>query len=1107
VTPLWITKHQARLPSAFVAFFSLTSDANTSSLQDNKLKSEIANIRNVLSSTNYRTKLVVVLVGEHTIAPPEVEERLAVIRRSAALDAKSVYFLPSASSLVEIVEFVRQILSSLQPICVEYYRDLSKHARRKRSRSTVPQPTLAPTAGTSQILTSQGWNVRYEFKLGVFAEFRQEMDAACRNYETAYESLFAPEVFESIAASSPRFNEARMLSDIIAIRIIRCQLWTGQSTGAVRSWVNHRDRIQDLLDRRGTGTEDYGWEAWQSTWSKTMAEIISRVEFNTMVKLDPEKAVTPSIYAQPEKALLLGERVRPWEQLHHQGYWLRMAQDRTRNRRLLAMKIPQEDRTPPGQPPASAIAKKAQLHDSYLALEHHNEVPAAGIPGYDYTHDITSTLQKAIEHYSNTRQLRTAKHLLLIKAVEYIISDAWQDAMRILKPLWNNSSWRHDGWWKLLQEIGWPLLECAKKTQDLEMILQLEWELSNRVFTPRQTHNYNLHGVLQPFDHAELKPTVAMVGEEVASSVVPAFVFASKEGNVGESLECQLSLRSCLQREAAPVRLSEVKIVFEGSLRPVHLVMPESLADESVSPSAQIVDVELHESSKIASRTSKRASAGAIASLTGFADLSIKPDEIKIFRLMVIPKEAGDAKVDSITMIVDDERFSLTMVTSRLDERAGPWWETRAGHPVPRPFAMERDATSVRILPRPPKMAISIPHQKDVYYTNEDIELQIELDNKESETAITAVDVRIISPIQHAVSIKWLDLDEQSPVDGDQLSDGSTILPQRSTGSLAPLATQTLKLLVFNTIDALDHEVEVTVRYSLASDLDTTLLKTVVIELPIVRPFEANYDFLARLDRKPWPNFFQSPEEQEPSIPMGLNQQFMVVASVYSFATEQLVIDSAALRVEESFGDVVCRTSDGRQLQQVVPGPNAGDTANPGLINPDETQKLSFDMTLQKFLLADRDTAAADLALDIKWRRKDSQGINTSTLAIPRFIAPMAEPRILLTTSSLSKDYPVEGLCQLRFTIENPSMHFLTFNVTMESSEDFAFSGPKACMVSLVPISRHAMDYRILSSKRGEWIKVNLGVVDAYFGKTLKIQPAGDGVRADKKGNVLVWVD
>ena len=118
----------------------------------------------------------------------------------------------------------------------------------------------------------------------------------------------------------------------------------------------------------------------------------------------------------------------------------------------------------------------------------------------------------------------------------------------------------------------------------------------------------------------------------------------------------------------------------------------------------------------------------------------------------------------------------------------------------------------------------------------------------------------------------------------------------------------------------------------------------------------------------------------------------------------------------------------------------------------------------------------------------------------------MAEPRVLLTAHP-NAEAGISGLQHIIFTIENPSMHFLTFSISMESSEDFAFSGPKATNVSLVPLSRHSVEYRIVSSKINEWIRVNLVVVDPYFGKTLRINPANDLVRSDKKHNISVWID
>ena len=135
--------------------------------------------------------------------------------------------------------------------------------------------------------------------------------------------------------------------------------------------------------------------------------------------------------------------------------------------------------------------------------------------------------------------------------------------------------------------------------------------------------------------------------------------------------------------------------------------------------------------------------------------------------------------------------------------------------------------------------------------------------------------------------------------------------------------------------------------------------------------------------------------------------------------------------------------------------------------------------------------------------------------------------------------------------IENASNHFLTFGVSMDTSEEFAFSGPKLSAVPVLPVSRREVEYRILptglaglagldekeegekegkgqksekgkkgegkkeatkvevgaSGEKGYWIKPGLTVRDKYFQKVLRVIPASEGVKVDaKEGGFLVWV-
>jgi hypothetical protein len=1113
ISPLWITKHQTRLPCAFLSFFSLGSDPNTSSLQDNKLKSEINNVRSVLSSTNYKTRHVVVLLGDGIISVPDLEDRLATIRRATALDAKSIYFLAHNSSSAQVAAFVNNILSAIHPLCIEYYRDLSKHARRKRSRSAIPQPTVQP--GTSNILSLQGWNVRYEFKLGVFAEFRQEMDAACRNYEAAYDSLFAPEIIDGIAAWSPRFNEARLLADIIAFRTIRCLLWTDQGTTAVRSWITHRDRIADLVNRRGKGTGNYGWEAWQSAWAKIMADLLSRSEYPLLnVKLPNSSGLLP-IYVSAERLLPVGERLTPWEHLHHPGYWLDIAKNAVLARRKWALQIPEEDRLSPGRSPASMVASKAQLYDTYLSLEPYREVPADGSPGHDYAKEITTTLEDAIVCFSKRGQLRKTEILILQKAFQQIETHSWTEATLTLQELWFSQQWRAAGWWKLLQGLGWALLDTLARVENGELLLRLLWELTNEVFDRKPNTNYDLRQALASYSLEKSSLSVAVDIDEALSPLTATFTFSTHDVFVGESLECQLAIQSRARIGLPAMRISEVKVVFEGSLKPIYLIAKDG-EDAEIDRGAlttHFVHVKLDEVSSISLSGTRRSSSNAIASQAGNADLTIQSSHTKIFRLHVIPREPGDVSVASITLILNGEKFTLAATCSDFSHAVAQWWETKAGLPIARSLGHESNAfNTIHVQPKPPKLKLEAPGLRRSYYTNESITIDFDITNEEADDVLVLLEARLISPVEGSTQVDWSG-SEPDNAPAILSAPGILTLPAREMGKILSSDKATASVRITGTTVPVDHELELTATYHLVSEPDTTVAKTITVDVGVIRPFEANYDFTPRLDVEHWPNFFEAPQpSSETATPLGLRHLYSVAASLYSFATEALVIEAILLTATKIVGGAVCSSSTGIIRSKAESGAAAGATDQAGkeiistVIMPDHTEIFDFDLTLQKLVLGDRHTVAVDLELEIAWRRNDSDEVNTTVLEAARLVAPMAEPRVILTASPTPLGVPNVGAYKLSFTIENSSTHFLTFNASMEASEDFAFSGPKACGISLVPLSKQSLTYRILPNKKDEWIGVHLNVVDAYFGQTLKVLPGGKGVKLDKQGNLLIKV-
>jgi len=135
-------------------------------------------------------------------------------------------------------------------------------------------------------------------------------------------------------------------------------------------------------------------------------------------------------------------------------------------------------------------------------------------------------------------------------------------------------------------------------------------------------------------------------------------------------------------------------------------------------------------------------------------------------------------------------------------------------------------------------------------------------------------------------------------------------------------------------------------------------------------------------------------------------------------------------------------------------------------------------------------------------REQRSQHKRLFFLAVPRLLVSSSEPRVLASVAYSSK-----LLCMIHFDviIENPSNHFLTFEVSMEPNEKFAFSGIKQSTLQLVPLSRRKISFKLLPGVRGEWIgPIHCVIRDSYFQKVLKIAPT-EGMKVDKDG-ILVWV-
>jgi hypothetical protein len=1107
MSPEWISKHQYYIPSVFVSFFDFTTDPARNSLTDNQLKTEINNIKGTLYRSEYKIKLVVVLISDKTInEAPEIEERLGNIRRATGLDAKtSFFFLPPNSSPAELHTFVDGVLTALQPGCVEYYRDLTKHARRKKNRGNIPAPTAPPTKGTSQTLAALGWSIRYDFKLGVFAEFRQEMESACRHYTAALESLLGPDgIFETTASWSPRWEEARLLADMIAMRILRCLLWGNLTTTAVQSWSNYRHRLRELMDRRGKGSSNYGWEAWESRWSRVMAELVRRAQVSAFAKTNDAREQI-LVYAPVEKAIPVGERIRPSDHLHHPGYWLRIAAKHGRRRRRFAQDLPKEDCTPPGQSPASAMASRYGTYDTYLCSEPWQERPNSERKTYNHSKDVFNALEKAQGHFR--AQPRSRSELCLDMARELVRNKQYPEAMKMLFQLWKSMSWRRDQWWDLVFEVTRALRDVSKQLGDVKVLAATEFELYCRELPPIKNHEYDLgkcgDGVVASKEESLIgDEVIELDAEKIASFIDARLTFAVGEGNAGEPVQAQLAVTSTAQTGSASVKFDAIDVALAGSpfaIRLGHLDthdteprgIQELILGEAATGSVRVVD----------------------------ACLELSEGETRVYEFTLIFREAGSIAVENIvfTLVLPAATIRFTTKPEEMSERAH-WYKTSPQGPITTLIPRD-DAHTVQIHPRPPKMEVKLPNVSEHFYTDEQIELKIEVLNDEDEITESSLEVRLLTD-DGLTTFTWGGAEDVPSSPSSPEAD----LPGYQIGTLQPSTSKSSSIVFTAPSLPTSYVVEVKVLYHLLSDPSTPVSKIFTADLNVTRAFEANYEFQPRVHPDAWSSFFDpytvsaSAVEASTASQHGTIQRWELQARIASFTYEGVIMTAAQLRQDSISSHATATFAPVDNAEQ-------GDTE----VAPQQQIDRTFTIDVTKTSLEDRRSVELELVLAITWHRPRQEGKKfTSLLPVNSFVLDNG-PRVLA-----SVDYPflppATGLdavndaendasvpfVHLIFTLENPTNHFLSFELTMEGpqKDDWALSGIKMRSLNLLPLSREVVSYRIMplavdgEDAEGKWLEIRFRVMDVYFRKVLRCLPASVNVREaeGKSGALMVWV-
>lgn len=569
---------------------------------------------------------------------------------------------------------------------------------------------------------------------------------------------------------------------------------------------------------------------------------------------------------------------------------------------------------------------------------------------------------------------------------------------------------------------------------------------------------------------------------------------------MGEPLTAELTITSHASISTASISLDRILIAFEGGQK--HIVIgrnPDPEADVSEPNSGEIEWYNVH------IRTAANTQVDEIAEpspedlgLLGTSNLRFRAGTTRIFSFEMFPRESGVMRVANITSTINTKKFDFKYVVTGDDlMRQDAYWQ-RTTEDFKRTPTGNHALNEIRIHPKPPKMRIKIPDLEKEYFTDESVTLVIEITNEEDEDADISIEARFLGQADGVPTLIWTAEPQPSassvePLDERRRQPTSI----RHLGHIEKSGSRNITLKLEAKAVATETVLEIKASYYLLTEPDTPISKVLVNEVVFDRPFEANCDFQPSIDPLPMPNYFQLTENSNPeSAATGLRQQWNSTIRLASFASEPLIVEDVILEAVGVHQGAIClisRVSSDRTPETVVA--------------PNDFLESHFEIHAQKVDLDDRRSTTFQFQLSVRWRRnRPDAALATTILPTPDLTIPFGEPRVLASvrpSPQQANDEP--EFIPLSYTIENPSTHVLNFDVSMETSDEFAFSGPKITTLQLVPVSRHTMRYHIVPLVKGKWITPDLKVLDTHFQQVLRVHGTG-GMRSDKRG-ASVWVD
>ncbi|KAF2291669.1 hypothetical protein GH714_028028 [Hevea brasiliensis] len=427
----WLLKHRTRVPAVVAALFS--SD-------------HVSGIP--LSGFSF----ALTLKTSNDIS----EDGMIALCKRAELDAKClVIFNPSDSS--QLKQSLNKLGSTFAELANTYYRDEGRRIKTRVEKKSFNSNEL---------------NIRYCFKVAVYAEFRRDWVEALRFYEDAYHTLREMIGTANRLPVIQRLVEIKTVAEQLHFKISTLLLHGGKVIEAVTWFRQHFASYRKLL---GAAEAIFlHWE-WMSRQFLVFAELL--------------EISSKAIHSNSNSALGTSERsFTEWE--FHPAYYYQLAghylKEKTKSFALslsMLQNADEIDGSSESVTPSVYVGQFARLleqGDAFavqpLTDEEYTRYAIAEGKRFQDSFEIIALLKKSYESYINLKAQRMASHCGFLMAQEYFAVSDFSNAKQLLDGV--AALYRQEGWVTLLWEVLGFLRECSRKCGILKEFIEYSLEMA-----------------------------------------------------------------------------------------------------------------------------------------------------------------------------------------------------------------------------------------------------------------------------------------------------------------------------------------------------------------------------------------------------------------------------------------------------------------------------------------------------------------------------------------------------------------------------------------------------------------------------------------------------